>query len=156
MAIVKILIKRKEGWAIQFMQERDNGIVLHSNSPDAATDLLNVNSFTQEESPFVIGKNPMPPLDPHCADAAPDGPALTLYDEEHAITYIRMLAADAEGADWRDVARIVLHIDPDDNATRARWAYESHLARTKWVVKHSYRLLLRRGELNRDLSGGRS
>jgi FAD/FMN-containing dehydrogenase len=107
-------------------------------------------------SPFVIGKNPMPPLDPHCADAAPDGPALTSYDEEHAITYIRMLAADAEGADWRDVARIVLHVDPDDDATRARWAYESHLARSKWVVKHGYRLLLRHGERNRDLSRARS
>jgi len=106
--------------------------------------------------PFVIGKNPMPPLDPHCADAAPDGPALTSYDEEHAITYIRMLAADAEGADWRDVARIVLHVDPDDDATRARWAYESHLARSKWVVKHGYRLLLRHGERNRDLSRARS
>jgi hypothetical protein len=101
-------------------------------------------------------ENPMPPLDPHCADVAPDGPALTSYDEEHAITYIRMLAADAEGADWRDVARIVLHIDPDDDSTRARWAYESHLARSKWVVKHGYRLLLRHGERNRDLSRARS
>jgi len=104
---------------------------------------------------IVIGK-PMPPFDPHCADAAPEGPALTLYDEEHAITYIRMLAADAEGADWRDVARIVLHIDPDDDADRARRAYESHLARTKWVVKHGYRLLLRHGGWNGDLGGGRS
>jgi hypothetical protein len=25
---------------------------------------------------------------------------------------MRMLDADAEGADWREVARIVLHIDP--------------------------------------------
>jgi hypothetical protein len=98
----------------------------------------------------------VPPLDPHCADAAPDGPALTSYDEEHAITYIRMLAADADGADWRDVARVVLHIDPDENATRARCAYESHLARTKWVAKHGYRLLLRQREESRDFSRGRS
>ena len=44
--------------------------------------------------------------------SAPD-PALTAYDEQHAITYMRMLDADAEGADWREVARIVLHIDSD-------------------------------------------
>jgi hypothetical protein len=35
--------------------------------------------------------------------------AHTPYDKEHAITYMRMLDADAEGADWREVSRIVLH-----------------------------------------------
>ena len=38
-----------------------------------------------------------PPLDPDVADLAPSGPLLTAYDEEHAITYMRMLDADAEG-----------------------------------------------------------
>ena len=37
---------------------------------------------------------------------------LTGYDERHAVTYLRLLDADAEGADWREVAKIVLHIDP--------------------------------------------
>jgi len=46
----------------------------------------------------------MPPLDPNVADLAPSTPVLTAYDEEHAVTYIRMLDADAEGADWREVA----------------------------------------------------
>ena len=32
-----------------------------------------------------------PPLDPHIADVAPAGPALTEYDEEHMITYMRVL-----------------------------------------------------------------
>ena len=44
-----------------------------------------------------------PPLDPDVADIAPTERALTPYDEEHAITYVRMLDADAEGADWREV-----------------------------------------------------
>lgn len=35
----------------------------------------------------------MSPLDPHVADLAPDGPALTGYDVEHAVTYMRMLGA---------------------------------------------------------------
>ena len=52
----------------------------------------------------------MPPLDPDVADLAPSGAALTDYDEEHVVTYVRMLDADAEGADWREVSRIVLHI----------------------------------------------
>ena len=55
----------------------------------------------------------MPPIDLDVADLAPSHPALTPYDEQHAITYMRLLDADAEGADWREVARIVLHIDPE-------------------------------------------
>jgi hypothetical protein len=62
---------------------------------------------------YAIASSPMqsPPLDPDVADLAPAEPALTPYDQEHAITYLRMLDADAEGGDWREVSRIVLHID---------------------------------------------
>ena len=41
----------------------------------------------------------MPPLNPDVADFAPSVPTLTAYDHEHAITYMRMLDADAKGAD---------------------------------------------------------
>jgi len=43
-----------------------------------------------------------PPLDPDVADVAPTNSGLTTYDEEHIITYLRLLDADAEGADWRE------------------------------------------------------
>jgi hypothetical protein len=43
-----------------------------------------------------------PPLDPDVADTAPSDPVSTVYDEEHLIRYLRLLDADAEGADWRD------------------------------------------------------
>ena len=86
-----------------------------------------------------------PLLDPDIADLAPAGPLLTAYDEEHAVTYVRLLDADAESADWREVSRIVLHIDPDYDAERARRAFDSHLSRAKWVVRIGYRQLLRRG-----------
>ncbi|QDF37458.1 DUF2285 domain-containing protein [Bradyrhizobium symbiodeficiens] len=76
-----------------------------------------------------------PPLDPDVLDVAPNGPALTAYDERHVVTYIRLLQAEGEGADWREVARIVLHIDPEREPDRARTAYESHLARAKWVTE---------------------
>jgi hypothetical protein len=40
----------------------------------------------------------MPPLrNPEIADVAPNGPALTVYDEEHAITYMRILDARGGG-----------------------------------------------------------
>lgn len=77
----------------------------------------------------------MPPLDPNVVDLAPSGPVLTSYDEEHVVTYIRLLQAEGQGADWREVARIVLHIDPEREPDRARTAYQSHLARAKWVTE---------------------
>jgi hypothetical protein len=67
---------------------------------------------------------------------------LTGYDEEHLITYLRLLDADAEGADWREVANVVLHIDPDRDPERARRAWESHLARAKWMTESGNRHLL--------------
>jgi Uncharacterized conserved protein (DUF2285) len=86
-----------------------------------------------------------PQLNPQVADLAPAGPTLTMYDDEHIITYLRLLDADAEGADWRDVSRIVLRIDPDTEADRARLAFESHLSRARWMTEQGYRNLLRSG-----------
>jgi hypothetical protein len=48
------------------------------------------------------------PLDPDIADTAPSESVLTVYDEEHVITYLRLLDADAQGADWREVARTIV------------------------------------------------
>jgi T6SS, Transcription factor, DNA binding domain len=84
-----------------------------------------------------------PPLDPSVADLAPSEPGLTLYDEEHLITYLRMLDADADNADWHEVARLVLHIDPILEPDRARRVFDSHVARAKWMASHGYRHLLR-------------
>jgi hypothetical protein len=86
-----------------------------------------------------------PPLDPPVADQAPESDALTDYDREHLVTYLRLLDADAEGADWTEVARIVLHIDPLQEPERARRAWGSHLARAKWMTEHGYQHLLRGG-----------
>jgi hypothetical protein len=92
-----------------------------------------------------------PPADPDVADAAPTDSVLTVYDEEHIITYLRMLDADAEGADWREVARLVLHIDPECEHDRARRAFDTHLVRAKWMTEHGYRHLLRGGASNPNL-----
>ncbi|KGT74622.1 hypothetical protein MA20_37970 [Bradyrhizobium japonicum] len=84
------------------------------------------------------------PLDPDVADSAPDGATLTSYDEQHVITYLRLLQAEGEGADWREVARIVLRIDPDSEPDRALNAYRSHLSRAKWMSEQG-RLLRGKG-----------
>ena len=92
-----------------------------------------------------------PPLDPDVADVAPTGSVLTVYDEQHIVTYWRMLDADAEGADWREVARLVLRIDPESEPDRARRAFDTHLTRAKWMTEHGYRHLLRGGASNQNL-----
>ena len=86
-----------------------------------------------------------PPLNPDVADTAPSDSVLTACDEEHLITYMRLLDADVDGADWREVARVVLHLDPEHELDRARRAFGSHLSRAKWMTGHGYRLLLRGG-----------
>ena len=80
---------------------------------------------------------PKHPLDPDVDDVAPETDGLTPYGYEHLITYLRLLDADADGADWTEVARIVLHIDPTSEPARARRAWESHLARAKWMTERA-------------------
>jgi hypothetical protein len=87
----------------------------------------------------------MPPLNAKVADTAPDDPILTPYDEQHAVTYVRLLDAEKANADWQEVASIVLHIDPIAEPDRARRAYDSHLARAKWMARYGYRQLLSGG-----------
>jgi hypothetical protein len=72
--------------------------------------------------------------------------ARTEYDKEHLITYLRLLDANEGGADWREVSRIVLYIDPGREPDRARRVFDSHLARAKWMTEVGYRLLFREGD----------
>ena len=63
-----------------------------------------------------------PPLDPPVADTAPTDRVLTGYDEQHVVTYLRLLDAETDGADWQEVAKLVLRIDPVSEPVRARRA----------------------------------
>lgn len=75
-----------------------------------------------------------------------DHPPLTervnAYDERHLVTYIRLLDADAEGADWREVVAVIFGLDPDRDPDRARMVHDSHLARARWMTETGYRHLL--------------
>ena len=79
-----------------------------------------------------------PELDPDVDDEAPAGPDITVYDEVHHVTYQRLLDANAQGADWKEVALIVLHRDPAADEAITRRCWESHLARAQWMVKKGY------------------
>ena len=75
--------------------------------------------------------------------APPHADEPTEYDWAHRICYLRLLDADADGADWREVARTVMKLDPDADPDGARALWESHLKRAKWMTTHGYRDYLR-------------
>lgn len=81
---------------------------------------------------------------PKLLDQPPASEQVTDYDLAHKITYLRLLDAQAEGAEWREVARIVLDLDPYEDEERAKNIHDSHLARARWMTEAGYRDLLRR------------
>jgi hypothetical protein len=83
------------------------------------------------------------PLDPPVADMAPEAAIITKYDQQHFITYLRLLDAEAASAAWEEVARIVLHLDPDRDSERAYLSWQSHLSRAHWLTQNGYRQLWR-------------
>jgi len=91
-------------------------------------------------------KRPKPMFDPTIANEAPTAQELTDYDYRLFIIYIRLLDAEADGADWREVARVVLKIDPDKEYARAKRAYDTHMARARWMTEHGYRHLLEKAD----------
>lgn len=74
----------------------------------------------------------------------PHEEGVTSYDERHLVTYLRLLDAEAEGADWREVTAIVFGIDASKEPDRAKTIHESHLARAHWMTQSGYRHLLKR------------
>jgi hypothetical protein len=111
---------------------------------ESSQDVRRCFTIAGQHSAQVNGGNMhSPPLNPACSDLAPNADILTTYDQEHLVTYLRLLDADADGADWDEVARVVLHIDPSREAERAHRVLESHLARARWMMSSGYRHLLR-------------
>lgn len=83
-----------------------------------------------------------PMTDAPIAEEAPTAESVQDYDFLHLITYLRLLDAAAEGADWREVARIVLHVDPAADPGRSWRIYETHLRRAQWLAEHGHAGLL--------------
>lgn len=77
------------------------------------------------------------------ADIAPTNTHIVDYDRAQGIVYLRLLDAEKEGATWEEAAKIILGIDPTREPERAKRAYDTHLARAKWMTKSGYKDLLR-------------
>src|SRR3546814_4921503 len=76
--------------------------------------------------------------------APPQSESITAYDEAHFVTYIRLLDANAEGADWREAVHYIFEIDPASDPERARQLHDNHLKRAKWMTETGYLLLLQK------------
>ena len=72
-------------------------------------------------------------------EAPPAADYITDYDRQHLKTYLRLLDAAAEHADWREVAEVVLGIDSAAEPERARTVHASHLERARWMTRIGYR-----------------
>lgn len=79
---------------------------------------------------------------PSFEDRPPQLDRVSPYDERHLASYIRLLDAEAEGADWREAVAIIFGLDPDKDPERAKIVHDSHLARARWMTEKGYRHLL--------------
>jgi hypothetical protein len=75
-------------------------------------------------------------------DSPPESEGLTDYDRSHLKLYLQILDAAADGADWREILRVLFDIDATREPERARRIHDSHLARARWMTTTGYRLLL--------------
>lgn len=79
---------------------------------------------------------------PPFEDQPPQLDRVSAYDERHLASYIRLLDAEAEGADWREAVAIIFGLDPVKEPDRAKLVHDSHLARAHWMRDKGYRHLL--------------
>ncbi|MFZ5703934.1 DNA -binding domain-containing protein [Nitrobacter sp.] len=89
-------------------------------------------------------------LDPDVDDEAPTGDTITVYDERHFVTYLRLLDAKSDGADWREAAQIVLHRDPVADERRTFRCWQTHLERAQWLAREGYRRILEQSGANEE------
>jgi Uncharacterized conserved protein (DUF2285) len=75
-------------------------------------------------------------------DAPPQCVTVSDYDKRHLVSYLRLLDAAEEGADWREAVSIIFGLDPAREPKRAKLVYDTHLARAQWMTKSGYKHLL--------------
>jgi hypothetical protein len=75
-------------------------------------------------------------------DQPPHTERVSAYDEKHLAIYLRLLMAEEEGADWREVVQVIFGLDPAREPGRAKTVHDSHLARARWMTETGYRHLL--------------
>lgn len=75
-------------------------------------------------------------------DEPPVSAALTAYDQAHLKLYLRLLDAEADGAAWEEVVKVLFGLDPVADPNRAAKIHAAHLARAKWITENGFCELL--------------
>ncbi|MFG1433341.1 DUF2285 domain-containing protein [Xanthobacter sp. V2C-8] len=83
---------------------------------------------------------------PQFLDEPPSSQALTPYDREHMVLYLRLLDSVRDGADWREAVQILFGLDPANDPARCQHIHETHLARARWMTEQGYRELVRESQ----------
>lgn len=81
-------------------------------------------------------------LAPAVADTLVWSDRITAYDQQHFVTYARLLDAEDADADWREAARIILRLDPEQDPEHARQCWQRHLERAQWIATTGYQQLI--------------
>jgi hypothetical protein len=76
------------------------------------------------------------------ADPLPWSEQITRYDEEHFVTYLRLLDAESAGLPDGYMCRIILELDPVRYPQKASRVLRDHMRRAKWMTKTGYKVLL--------------
>lgn len=71
-------------------------------------------------------------------DQPPDAASLTAYDQAHLKLYLRLLDADAAGADWKEVVETLFGICAKTDPERATRVHAAHLSRAKWMTENGF------------------
>jgi Uncharacterized conserved protein (DUF2285) len=79
-------------------------------------------------------------------DEPPSSDALTPYDRVHMKLYLRLLDAETDGGDWKEVVKLLFGMNPSDDPARAELMHRTHLARARWMAQHGYRQLARESQ----------
>ncbi|TWB34659.1 hypothetical protein FBZ90_12348 [Nitrospirillum pindoramense] len=79
------------------------------------------------------------------ADLAPSDTTITDYDRKHFATYLMLLDAVRDGRAIDDIIREVLQINSQGDRAKALRAYDSHLARARWMAEHGREQLHKSG-----------
>jgi hypothetical protein len=71
---------------------------------------------------------------------------VTDYDLAFANHYLRLLAAEEDGADWSEAVCHILGLDCEADREGARATHAAHLARAKWMAEIGFLELLQRDQ----------
>jgi hypothetical protein len=76
-------------------------------------------------------------------ETPPSGDVVTDYDRKHCSTYLKLLDAQAGGAEWSLMAEVIFGMNPRLNPLTAERIVKLHVERAQWMSKHGFKQLVK-------------